>query len=345
VNNRSLIAALNFEPQATPPIWLMRQAGRYLPEYQQVRKNFTNFLDMIKRPEICAELALQPINRFDLDASILFSDILTIPSAMGLGLEFGEGHGPIFSNPISSIKDIENLPKSVPHEELRYVYEAVVATKKVLPNQLPLIGFCGSPWTLAAYSIEGKGSKDFIKTKDFLKKNSAAVSTLLEILTQACFEYLKEQIKCGVQAVQIFDSWADILSVEDFEEFSLAPTNQLIALLREDVATSATPIILFEKAPPREISTNDLKGVTCLSLHWTQDLKKANLAFRASHALQGNLNPAILKSDEEEIEKAVNAILEEMSGYPGFIFNLGHGITPDIEPNKVQLMIDLIRNN
>ena len=345
MNNRSLIAALNFEPQATPPIWLMRQAGRYLPEYQQVRKNFTNFLDMIKRPEICAELALQPINRFDLDASILFSDILTIPSAMGLGLEFGEGHGPIFSNPISSIKDIENLPKSLPHEELRYVYEAVVATKKVLPNQLPLIGFCGSPWTLAAYSIEGKGSKDFKKTKDFLKGNSAAVSMLLEILTQACFEYLKEQIKCGVQAVQIFDSWADILSIEDFEEFSLKPTKQLITLLKEDAATATTPIILFEKAPPRELATNDLRGVTCLSLHWTQDLIKANSAFKGSHVLQGNLNPAILKSDEEEIEKAVNAILEEMSGYPGFIFNLGHGITPDIEPNKVQLMIDLIRNN
>ncbi len=145
--------------------------------------------------------------------------------------------------------------------------------------------------------------------------------------------------------MQIFDSWADILSVEDFEEFSLEPTNQLIALLREDVATSATPIILFEKAPPREISTNDLKGVTCLSLHWTQDLIKANSAFKGSHVLQGNLNPAILKSDDMEIEKAVKVILEEMSGYPGFIFNLGHGITPDIEPNKVQLMIDLIRNN
>jgi uroporphyrinogen decarboxylase len=345
VKNRSLIAALNFEPQETPPIWLMRQAGRYLPEYQQVRKNFTNFLDMIKRPEICAELALQPIKRFDLDASILFSDILTIPSAMGLGLEFGEGHGPIFSNPISSIKDIESLPNSIPHDELRYVYEAVITTKKVLPAQLPLIGFCGSPWTLAAYSIEGKGSKDFKKTKDFLKSNSAAVSMLLEILTQACFEYLKEQINCGVQAVQIFDSWADILSIEDFEEFSLKPTKQLITLLKEDATTATTPIILFEKAPPREISTNDLKGVSCLSLHWTQDLSKATSAFRGSYALQGNLNPEILKSDYKKIEKAVHTILEEMSDYPGFIFNLGHGITPDIEPDKVQLMIDLIRNN
>lgn len=345
MSNRSLLAALNLESQVTPPIWLMRQAGRYLPEYQEIRKGFANFLDMIKKPEICAELALQPINRFDLDASILFSDILTIPNALGMGLEFGEGHGPIFSNPISSISDIENLPKALPHEKLSYVYDAVIATKKVLPKNIPLIGFCGSPWTLAAYAIEGKGSKEFRKTKELLSREPTAFRALIEILIQACFEYLREQIRSGVQAIQIFDSWADILSEKDFEDFSLNPSKRLVKLLRDDSSTSTTPIILFEKSPPIEVTPCALDGINCLSLHWSQNIKKARNDFEGLKAIQGNLNPEILKKNDATIEQTVKYILQEMNNYPGYIFNLGHGITPDIDPSKVQLMIDIIRSN
>ena len=345
MKSRSLLSALSLEPQDIPPIWLMRQAGRYLPEYQKIRQNFKNFLDMIKKPDICAELAMQPINRFDLDASILFSDILTIPSALGLGLEFGEGHGPVFSKPISSTEDIQRLPTEVPHEELNYVYEAVLATRKVLPSNIPLIGFCGSPWTLAAYSIEGKGSKDFHKTKKFITNYPKEVTELLNTLTQAFFEYLKEQVKCGVEALQIFDSWADILSLQDFQNLSLNPTQKLVELLRKDKLTSEIPIILFEKAPPRDLTELDLKNITCLSLHWSQNLVMTSERFYGIKALQGNLDPSILKNSDEEIEQAIQYILNSMHGYPGFIFNLGHGITPDIEPSKVQLMIDLVRGN
>tara|TARA_B100000530_G_scaffold328078_1_gene268522 strand:+ start:856 stop:1887 length:1032 start_codon:yes stop_codon:yes gene_type:complete len=342
MKNSKFIKALNLQENSTPPVWFMRQAGRYLPEYQEIRKNYTNFLDMCKQPKTCAELALQPIDRFDLDASILFSDILTIPDALNLGLAFHEGEGPKFSNPISSPQDIKKLTR-FDVNSLDYVFKAVEETKKLLPNNLPLIGFCGSPWTLAAYSIEGGGSKDFYKTKSFIKEHPKELLEFLEILSNACYEYLKQQILSGVNALQIFDSWADLLSENELEKFSLQYTQRLTGLLKADPVTSNIPIILFEKAPKIKIDDLVFADISCMSLYWQEDIESVAKNFKNQYAIQGNLDPKVLLGSDELIWNETQKICSIMSEYPGFIFNLGHGITPDINPSKVKVMIDAIR--
>ncbi len=343
MKNSKFLRALDRKPNTIHPVWLMRQAGRYLPEYQAIRKNYSNFLDMCKQPKTCAELALQPIDRFDLDASILFSDILTIPDAFDLGLAFHEGEGPKFSNPISSPEDVHNL-RSFDVNALSYVFKAVEETRKILPKDLPLIGFCGSPWTLAAYSIEGGGSKDFKKTKDFMVEHPMELQKFLEMLTQACFEYLKQQALSGVCAFQIFDSWADLLSEKDLETYSLNYTQQLTKLLKADPVTAKLPIILFEKAPKKKIVDLAFQELSALSLHWQNDLEEISNDLKNKFAIQGNLNPKILLESDEIIWSETQDICRLMQNYPGFIFNLGHGITPDINPGKVQVMIDAIRS-
>ena len=342
MKNSKFIKALNLQDNSTPPVWFMRQAGRYLPEYQEIRKNYTNFLDMCKQPKTCAELALQPIDRFDLDASILFSDILTIPDALNLGLAFHEGEGPKFSNPISSPQDIKKLTR-FDVNSLDYVFKAVEETKKLLPNNLPLIGFCGSPWTLAAYSIEGGGSKDFHKTKTFMMEHPKELQNFLEILSNACYEYLRQQVMSGVNALQIFDSWADLLSDDDLETFSLKYTRMLCELLKGDPVTASIPIILFEKSPNKKVEDIVFKDVTCVSLYWQEDIESVSTNFKGLYAIQGNLDPKVLLKADESIWEETQRICNIMEAYPGFIFNLGHGITPDIDPNKVQVMIDAIR--
>ena len=342
MNNSTFLQALRREQNDIPPIWFMRQAGRYLPEYQKIRKNYKNFLDMCKEPRTCAELALQPIERFDLDASILFSDILTIPDAFNLGLAFHEGEGPKFSNPISTPQDISRL-EDFDIGKLSYVYKAVEETKKILPATLPLIGFCGSPWTLAAYSIEGGGSKDFAKTKKFISDHPEAVRDYLEIITDACFQYLKQQVLSGVNALQIFDSWADLLNPNDLETYSLEYTRKLTGKLKEDVVTSKTPIILFEKAPQKKISDILFEDLSCISLHWSESIERVSENLKGQFAIQGNLNPSFLLESDEIIQAETKKICSAMQNFPGFIFNLGHGITPDIKPEKVQVMIDAVR--
>ena len=342
MKDSKFLRALDRKPNTIHPVWLMRQAGRYLPEYQAIRKNYSNFLDMCKQPKTCAELALQPIDRFDLDASILFSDILTIPDAFDLGLAFHEGEGPKFSNPISSPEDVHNL-RSFDVNALSYVFKAVEETRKILPKELPLIGFCGSPWTLAAYSIEGGGSKTFKKTKDFMVEHPMELQKFLEILTQACFEYLKQQALSGVCTFQIFDSWADLLSEKDLETYSLNYTQQLTKLLKADLVTAKLPVILFEKAPKKKIVDLAFQELSALSLHWQNDLEEISNDLKNKFAIQGNLNPKILLESDEIIWSETQDICRLMQNYPGFIFNLGHGITPDINPSKVQVMIDAIR--
>ena len=342
MNNSPFLQALRREKNDVPPIWFMRQAGRYLPEYQKIRKNYKNFLDMCKEPQTCAELALQPIERFDLDASILFSDILTIPDAFNLGLAFHEGEGPKFSNPISTPQDISRL-EDFDIGKLSYVYKAVEETKKILPATLPLIGFCGSPWTLAAYSIEGGGSKDFAKTKKFISDHPEAVKDYLEIITDACFQYLKQQVLSGVNALQIFDSWADLLNPNDLETYSLKYTRKLTRKLKEDLVTSKTPIILFEKAPQKKISDILFEDLSCISLHWSESIERVSENLKGQFAIQGNLNPSFLLESDEIIQAETKKICSAMQNFPGFIFNLGHGITPDIKPEKVQVMIDAVR--
>lgn len=335
------LRALNKESLEIPPIWYMRQAGRYMPEYRAVRSKFKNFLEMCKNPEVCCELALQPINAFKLDASILFSDILTIPDAFGLGVEFLEGEGPVFNNPVKTSKDITNLPEFDP-EDLSYVYNAVSNIRNALPSNIPLIGFCGSPWTLAAYSIEGRSSKDFNYTKNFINQNKDSAHLFLEKLTHACFLYLKKQINAGADVIQIFDSWANLLNVDEYEFYSMHYIKKLISLLKKDEQTSDIPIILFARDPSFNTNKMTESNADCLSLFW--NIEKIDKPFlQGKVALQGNLNPKILLEDNNLIKDELNKVLNTFSDYPGYVFNLGHGITPDISPDKIKYLTDLIR--
>ena len=342
IENSIFLKALNKEKLSTPPIWYMRQAGRYMPEYRAVRKNFKNFLDMCKNPEVCCELALQPINAFNLDAAILFSDILTIPDALGLGVKFLEGEGPVFDNPIKISKDVINLPDFEP-DNLSYVYKAVSNIKNALPKNIPLIGFSGSPWTLAAYSIEGRSSKNFEYTKSFIRNNEKEAHIFLQKLTDACFIYLKKQVEAGADVIQIFDSWANLLSKKDYETYSLNYIRYLISKLKENQVTASIPIILFAREP--EISCNQMVKVQadCLSLYWkTKDIDLAFLNGKV--ALQGNLNPEILLQEDNVIKNEADRILKQFKNYDGYVFNLGHGITPNIDPGKIKLLTDHIRS-
>ena len=340
-SDSSFLKALNKESLPTPPIWSMRQAGRYMPEYQNVRKKFKNFLDMCKQPDICCELALQPINAFELDAAILFSDILTIPDSFGLGVEFIENEGPVFKNPISNSTDIKNLNHFDP-ESLDYVYKAVNNIKSSLPEEIPLIGFCGSPWTLAAYSIEGRSSKDFEKTLGFLESNQKDVHDLLTKYTDACFLYLRKQVQSGADVIQIFDSWANLLTKEDLIEFSFNYINSLISALKLDPVTKNIPVIIFARNPKCNIEELINTSADCISLFWSMN----DLNFEVDKnkvAIQGNLDPKILLESDETIKRETYKILERFKEYPGYIFNLGHGITPDISPDKIKYLTNIVR--
>ena len=336
------LKALNKETLPVPPIWYMRQAGRYMPEYRAVRKNFKNFLDMCKEPEVCCELALQPINAFELDSAILFSDILTIPDAMGLDVNFLEGEGPVFGNPIKTARDVLDI-EDFDTESLSYVYKAVTNIKNALPTHIPLIGFCGSPWTLAAYSIEGRSSKDFLFTRNFIKENNAEAHIFLEKLTNACFAYLKRQIEAGADVIQIFDSWANLLSEEEYKIYSLSYITKLISLLKNDPDTKNTPIILFSREPKAKLQTIMTSNSDCLSLYWS--MNNIDLDQTADKiAIQGNLNPEILLESNDVIKRETLKILQKYKNYPGYVFNLGHGITPNINPEKIKYLTDLIRS-
>jgi uroporphyrinogen decarboxylase len=336
------LRALNKKTNSVPPIWYMRQAGRYLPEYRAVRSKFKNFLDMCKNPDVCCELALQPIDRFNLDASILFSDILTIPDAFNLGVEFKEGEGPVFNNPIRNIEAIANLPSFDP-QELSYVYKCVSNIRGALPTSLPLIGFCGSPWTLAAYSIEGGSSKDFAITRNFISENPKETQHLLGVYTDACFEYLKEQVLAGIDAIQIFDSWAGLLGKEDYKVFSLNYINDLVQQLKEDDVTKDTPVIIFARQPKGGIEQLSACKPECISLYWDESIEDSIHILKGNTAIQGNLNPLILKEENSIIYNELKIMLDKFKDYPGYIFNLGHGITPDINPDKIKFVTDTVR--
>ena len=336
-----LLKALNKEKLSTPPIWYMRQAGRYMPEYRQVRSKFKNFMAMCKDPDVCCELAMQPINAFSLDAAILFSDILTIPDAFGLGVEFIENKGPVFKNSIKSKDDINNLIEFNP-ESLSYVYQAVANIKRALPENIPLIGFCGSPWTLAAYSIEGHSSKDFKSTINFITKNKEASHLLLSKLTDACFLYLRKQVQAGADVIQIFDSWANILDAQQLNEFSFDYIRSLITALKNDPVTLNTPVILFARDPKCNSKSILETSADCISLYWSMNNFDHSLAIGKT-ALQGNLNPKILLESKDIIKKETYKILDKFKGFPGYIFNLGHGLTPDICPDKVKYLTEIVR--
>ena len=358
INDRFL-KACRFEKLNTTPIWLMRQAGRYLPEYNQTRAKAGSFLQLAKNPQLSSEVTLQPIDRYDLDAAILFSDILTIPDAMGLGLSFEQGEGPRFENPLRTEKDIQEL-RVADMDQLRYVFDAVSQIKKDLmqggKQRVPLIGFSGSPWTLACYMVEGSGSKDFQETKTMLYKRPDLIKNILDINIQSVTEYLRLQIESGAQAVMLFDTWGGLLSSSDYVEYSLAPMKEVIRRLHEDRNIKEhVPILLFSKGGAIWLNEMAKSGANVLGLDWTISLSKARETLgKQKIVIQGNLDPLILLGDQKIIKNKVTQLFNELaltksinddiSPLDGHIFNLGHGISQFTPPENVKCLIDAIRS-
>ncbi|MEM7303921.1 MAG: uroporphyrinogen decarboxylase [Pseudomonadota bacterium] len=342
LKNDTFIRALLREPVDYTPIWIMRQAGRYLPEYRATREKAGDFLTLCKTPELACEVTLQPLDRFNLDAAILFSDILTIPDAMGLGLEFREGDGPVFTNPINSHHDINNLHVPDPGAELSYVVEAVSLIRKELDGRVPLIGFSGSPWTLATYMVEGGSSKDFSKIKSLLYSSPQEMDKLLEILSDSVATYLNAQIEAGAQTVMIFDSWGGVLSPESYQRFSLQPMLQIMDKLYRVHNQSQIPVILFSKGANHALDKLAASGTDGIGIDWTINIDDASRIVAGRAALQGNLDPAIMYTNEHTIKSEIEKILDAYKPSTGHVFNLGHGIHPGIEPEMVKILVDYV---
>ena len=342
LKNDTFIKALLKQPVAYTPVWMMRQAGRYLPEYRQVREQAGSFLNLCTNPELACEVTLQPLRRFDFDAAILFSDILTIPDAMGLGLHFTEGEGPKFHHPLRTAADIEKLPIPDPELELGYVMDAVRLIRKNLAGSVPLIGFSGSPWTLATYMVEGGSSKSFYRVKGLMYEQPKVMHTLLDKLAQSVASYLNAQIAAGAQAVMLFDTWGGVLSTEDYAEFSLYYAKQIRSLLNTNVNGQQIPTILFSKGCGQWLEAMTDAGYDALGLDWQTDI--ANARARVGHqvALQGNMDPIALYAQPEIITEKVKTILHKYGQGSGHVFNLGHGILPDINPDHVKAMVDAV---
>lgn len=328
------LRALRREKNDRTPVWLMRQAGRYLPEYRATRERAGSFLNLCKTPELACEVTLQPLARFPLDAAILFSDILTIPDAMGLGLTLDEGVGPRFTHPLRDPAAAARLGIPDPESDLRYVTDAVRLIKRELRGKTPLIGFAGSPWTLATYMIEGGGHHDFKLVKNWLYGEPAAFEALVNLLADAVTIYLNAQIAAGVDAVMVFDTWGGVLTTNAYERYSLAPMQRIVQGL-----SPGTPNILFTKGGGLWLESMAATGCTGLGCDWSIDLGNARRRVGDLVALQGNLDPAILRAPIPVIEREVDRVLDAFGGGAGHIFNLGHGITPDINPEHVAAMV------
>ncbi len=342
LKNDRLIRALLRQPVDTTPVWIMRQAGRYLPEYRATRKKAGDFLTLCKTPELACEVTLQPLDRFDLDAAILFSDILTIPDAMGLGLQFKEGDGPSFSNPVRSSSDIAKLAVPDPHDELRYVVDAVALIRRELNGRVPLIGFSGSPWTLATYMVEGGSSKEFSKIKGLLYSDPVALEQLLEIVSASVATYLNAQIEAGAQAVMIFDTWGGTLTPELYRRHSLAPMASIVQKLKRTHDGQTIPVILFSKGANHSLGEMAATGTDAVGLDWTINIRDAKKLVGDRVALQGNLDPTVLYSSPTAIRNEVKKILSDYTEPSGHVFNLGHGIHPGIDPNNVKVLVDCV---
>lgn len=342
LQNDTFLRALAKQPVSHTPVWLMRQAGRYLPEYRAVRARAGGFLDLCKNTELATEVTLQPIDRFGLDAAILFSDILTVPDAMGLGLYFAEGEGPKFAHPLQNEADIAAL--QVPDmAKLRYVFDAVSSIRRALNGRVPLIGFAGSPFTLACYMVEGGGSKEFRQIKTLLYRRPELLHRILNITAQAVTAYLNEQIAAGAQAVQIFDTWGGLLSDAAFPEFSLAYMRQIIGGLTREHEGRRVPVILFTKGGGQWLELMAESGADALGLDWTVNLGRARQRVGGQVALQGNFDPAALFGTPESVRAEVRRILHSYGEGSGHVFNLGHGISQHTDPENVQVLVDTVR--
>lgn len=342
LKNDRLIRALLRQPVDTTPVWIMRQAGRYLPEYRATRKKAGDFLTLCKTPELACEVTLQPLDRFDLDAAILFSDILTIPDAMGLGLQFKEGDGPTFSNPVRTQSDIAKLAIPDPNDALRYVVDAVALIRQELNGRVPLIGFSGSPWTLATYMVEGGSSKEFSKIKGLLYNDPAALAQLLKIVSASVTDYLNAQIEAGAQVVMIFDTWGGTLTPELYRRYSLAPMHEIVQNFKRQHDGQQIPVILFSKGANHSLGEIAATGTDAVGLDWTINIRDAQVLTGNNVALQGNLDPSVLYSSHASIEKEVKQILTDYTKPSGHVFNLGHGIHPGIDPDHVKTLVDSV---
>ena len=343
LKNDLLLRALLCEPTPRRPIWLMRQAGRYLPEYRATRARAGDFLTMCTTPQIACEVTLQPIDRFELDAAILFSDILTLPHAMNLGLQFEAGEGPRFERPVRSAADIDRLPIPDPGRELKYVVDAVALIRRELAGRVPLIGFAGSPWTVGTYMVEGGGSKTFGRIKRLMYEAPRELHRLLGLLARATVLYLNAQIEAGAQAVMLFDTWGGVLTPAQYEEFSLRYLGEVVAGLTREAEGRRVPNIVFTKGGGAWLARIAAIGCDALGVDWTTDLRDARRAVGARVALQGNLDPSALFAPPEVLRAEALKVLDSHGPGPGHVFNLGHGITPDVDPERVAVLVDTVR--
>ena len=342
LKNDRFIRALLKQPVDKTPIWIMRQAGRYLPEYRATRKKAGDFLTLCKTPELACEVTLQPLERYPLDAAILFSDILTIPDAMGLGLSLVEKVGPRFEKTIRSRAELDALRKPDLAEELSYVTDAVSLIHKELNGRVPLIGFSGSPWTLACYMVEGGGSKEFAHIKKMVYDAPDLLHGLLSLLAESVADYLNAQIAAGAQVVMIFDTWGGHLTSQTYELFSLNYMKQIVASLNRVVDGEKIPVIVFSKGAGMWIDAIADSGADAMGVDWTQDIGQVRRAVGDKVALQGNLDPAVLYAKPEVIKSEVKRVLADYGHGSGHVFNLGHGIHPGIDPEHVAVLVDTV---
>src|ERR1700722_1220351 len=343
LTNDLLLRALLREPTPRRPIGLMRQAGRYLPEYRATRQRAGGFLEMCTNPEIACEITLQPVNRFPLDAAILFSDILTIPHAMNVGLEFEAGEGPRSEHPVRPPADIDRLVVPDPGRELKYVIDAVALVRRELRGRVPLIGFAGSPWTVATYMVEGGGSKTFGQIKRMMYESPRELHRLLDLLAKATILYLNAQIAAGAQAVMLFDTWGGVLTPAQYEEFSLRHMAHVIDALTRKSEGRRVPNIVLTKGGGAWLPKIAAIGCDAVGVDWTTDLKQAREAVARRVARQGNLDPSALFAPPETLRAETLRVLESYGAGPGHVFNLGHGITPDVHPDRVALLVETVR--
>ena len=342
VRNDRLLRALRREPVDATPVWLMRQAGRYLPEYRATRARAGSFMGLATHPELACEVTLQPLERFPLDAAILFSDILTVPDAMGLGLSFAAGEGPRFDRPVRSAADVARLPVPDPEVELRYVMDAIRTIRRALDGRVPLIGFSGSPWTLACYMVEGGGSDNFSRIKAMMLSEPALLQSLLETTTEAVIAYLAAQRAAGAQALMVFDTWGGVLAPHHYREFSLRWLQRIAVGLERGEGAARTPLILFGKGNAPYLEELAATGVEGLGVDWTVTLEEARRRTGGRVALQGNLDPATLYASPDAIRAEVQRTLHSYGSAPGHVFNLGHGLSPDMDPEHVGVLVDAV---
>jgi uroporphyrinogen decarboxylase len=342
IKNDRLLRALKRQPVDATPVWIMRQAGRYLPEYRKLRKQAGSFLALCKTPELACEITLQPLRRFELDAAILFSDILTIPDAMGLGLNIIEKQGPHFQAPVRSRADIARLTVPDPETDLRYVMDAIRTVKPALANAVPLIGFAGSPWTIATYMVEGGPSKEYALIKGMLYGDPESLHSLLAVVSDAVTDYLNAQIAAGVNAVQIFDTWGGLLSQPAYCEFSLQYMQRIVAGLQADADGNRVPVILFSKGCGHLAEKIADAGADAIGLDWTVDIGEMRRRVGARVALQGNLDPAVLYAPAGIIRREVAGVLDAFGPHNGHVFNLGHGIHPGVDPANMAVLVDAV---